>query len=242
MKTFLLSLAVTLIVTGQSALAKVPKKLATEEVIDCSMEQKGWRENVCAALSEEEAARLAEEEAARLAEEEAARLAEAEAARLAEEEAARLAEAEAVRLAEEEAARLAEAEAARLAEEEAARLAEAEAARLAEEEAARLAEEEAARLAAEEAASLGTITLRWTIPSTRQDGSLLSASELAKYELYITTESDGASQSVVIDDPMQTTQTLTNLQPDVYHLAMSAVDVNGLYSDLTNVVSIDLNQ
>ncbi len=233
MKTLSLSLAVFLIVTSQSALARGPKSVSSEESVDCSIEHNNWRKNYCAQIAEEEAARLAEEEAARLA--------EAEAARLAEEEAARLAEAEAARLAEEEAARLAEAEAARLAEAEAARLAEEEAARLAEAEAARLAEEEAARLAAEEAASLGTITLRWTIPSTRQDGTLLSASELAKYELYITTESDGASQSVVIDDPMQTTQTLTGLQPDVYHLAMSAVDVNGLYSDLTNVVSIDLN-
>jgi hypothetical protein len=160
-------------------------------------------------------------------------------ASLAEAEAARLAEAEAARLAEAEAARLAEAEAARLAEAEAARLAEAEAARLAEAEASRLAEAEAARLA--EAEALSTVRLAWTIPSTRQDGSLLSASELAKYELYITAESDGVSKAVVLDDPMQTTHTLEGLQPDVYHLAMSAVDINGLYSELSNVATIDLS-
>ncbi len=121
-------------------------------------------------------------------------------------------------------------------------MAQEEAARLAEQEAARLAEEEAARLAQEAAASRSTVSLSWTIPATREDGSLLSVSELAKYELYITAESDGASQSVVIDDPLQTSQTLTGLQPDVYHMAMSAVDVNGLYSDLTNIVTVDLSQ
>ena len=223
MKAHLLILAAVLLVTGHPALAKGPRNLATEDAVDCSVTQKGWRQNFCASLAEAEAARLAEAEAARLAEEEAARLAEEEAARLAEAEAARLAEAEAARLAEEEAARLAEAEAARLAE--------AEAARLAEEEAARLAEAEA----------LKTVRLAWTIPSTRQDGSLLSASELAKYELYITAESDGVSKAVVLDDPMQTTHTLEGLQPDVYHLAMSAVDINGLYSELSNVATIDLS-
>ena len=140
--------------------------------------------------------------------------------------------------AEQEAARLAEAEAARLAaEQEAAQLAEAEAARLAaEQEAARLAEAEAARLAAEQQAAAQETVLSWSIPTTRQNGELLSPSELAAYEIYITADQSGGEQVIVVNDPMQTSYTIVGLAPDTYHFAISAVDVDGLRSELSIVV------
>ncbi len=241
------------------AQAKGPNGVDTGSALDCSVVQRGWKLRECERLAaeqeaaqlaeaeaarlaaEQEAARLAEAEAARLAaEQEAAQLAEAEAARLAaEQEAARLAEAEAARLAaEQEAARLAEAEAARLAaEQEAAQLAEAEAARLAaEQEAAQLAEAEAARLAAEQQAAAQETVLSWSIPTTRQNGELLSPSELAAYEIYITADQSGGEQVIVVNDPMQTSYTIVGLAPDTYHFAISAVDVDGLRSELSVVV------
>ena len=122
------------------------------------------------------------------------------------------------------------------AEQEAARLAEAEAARLAaEQEAARLAEAEAARLAAEQAAAQETV-LSWSIPTTRQNGELLSPSELAAYEIYITADQSGGEQVIVVNDPMQTSYTIVGLAPDTYHFAIAAVDVDGLRSELSVVV------
>ena len=140
--------------------------------------------------------------------------------------------------AEQEAAQLAEDEAARLAaEQEAAQLAEAEAARLAaEQEAAQLAEAEAARLAAEQQAAAQETVLSWSIPTTRQNGELLSPSELAAYEIYITADQSGGEQVIVVNDPMQTSYTIVGLAPDTYHFAISAVDVDGLRSELSIVV------
>jgi hypothetical protein len=190
------------------AQAKGPNGVDTESALDCSVEQRGWKLRECERLAaEQEAAQLAEAEAARLAaEQEAAQLAEAEAARLA---------------AEQEAAQLAEAEAARLA---------------AEQEAAQLAEAEAARLAAEQEAAAQETVLSWSIPTTRQNGELLSPSELAAYEIYITADQSGGEQVIVVNDPMQTSYTIVGLAPDTYHFAISAVDVDGLRSELSVVV------
>lgn len=135
-------------------------------------------------------------------------------------------------------------EAARLASEEAARsAAEEEVARLASEEAARIAaEEEAARVASEEAvAHQGSVNLRWSIPISRQDGTLLSPSELAGYKIYITTKSTNESMVIAINDPAQTTYTVPDLSPDVYHMAMSSVDNGGLHSELSAVVSVTIS-
>jgi uncharacterized membrane protein YqiK len=210
----LFTITILATLSAGSAYSKSPAKHGEATQIDCSVKQKGWRRNHCNTLAAEEAARLAaEEEAARLAAEESARLA-------AEEEAARLAAEEAARLAAEE-------EAARLAAEEAARLA---------------AEEEAARLAAEEAAAQkGSANLSWGIPTVRQDGSLLSATELSKYEIYVTADTTDESSVITIDDPMQTTYTVPDLSPDVYHIAMSAVDNNGLYSELSAVIDVTIS-
>jgi len=123
------------------------------------------------------------------------------------------------------------------AEQEAAQLAEDEAARLAaEQEAARLAEAEAARLAAEQEAAAQETVLSWSIPTTRQNGELLSPSELAAYEIYITADQSGGEQVIVVNDPMQTSYTIVGLAPDTYHFAISAVDVDGLRSELSIVV------
>lgn len=104
------------------------------------------------------------------------------------------------------------------------------------------AEEEAAPLASEEAvAQQGSVNLSWSIPINRQDGTLLSPSELAGYKIYITTESTDESIIIAINDPAQTTYTVPDLSPDVYHMAMSSVDNGGLHSELSAVVSVTIS-
>ncbi|MBP8924962.1 MAG: fibronectin type III domain-containing protein [Pseudomonadales bacterium] len=80
-------------------------------------------------------------------------------------------------------------------------------------------------------------TLSWSVPTTRANGSLLAPSELAGYEIYITTEKSGTSTVVEIPDPLKFSHKLRNLAPDTYHFAVSALDTNGMTSELSRVVT-----
>lgn len=80
-------------------------------------------------------------------------------------------------------------------------------------------------------------TLSWSIPTTRANGSALAPGELTGYEIYITTEKSGTSEVLEIKDPLKISHQISNLSPDVYHFAVSALDTNGLASELSEVVT-----
>jgi hypothetical protein len=184
------------------------------------------------AIAEAEAAATAEAQA--IADAEAAALAEAQA--IADAEAAALAEAQAI--AEAEAAALAEAQA--IAEAEAAALAEAQA--IAEAEAAALAEAQAiaeaeAAALAEAQAALVSVNITWAIPTTRANGDALLASDLSGYEIYYTTD-NAASATYSVENGNTSAVTLDGLAPDTYYFAISAIDTQGIKSELSGVVSL----
>ncbi len=54
-------------------------------------------------------------------------------------------------------------------------------------------------------------------------------------------ESTDESIVIAINDPTQTTYTVPDLSPDVYHMAMSSVDNGGLHSELSAVVSVTVS-
>ncbi|MBK8307042.1 MAG: fibronectin type III domain-containing protein [Gammaproteobacteria bacterium] len=80
-------------------------------------------------------------------------------------------------------------------------------------------------------------TLSWSVPTTRANGSALAFGELAGYEIYITTEKSGTSKVIEIKNPQKISHNVSDLSPDTYHFAVSALDTNGLVSELSAVVT-----
>jgi hypothetical protein len=87
-----------------------------------------------------------------------------------------------------------------------------------------------------------TVTLSWTAPSTREDNSPLPLSEIEGYEIFYfqdgSTPEEGSSQRVSGGSTTRTTVTVPTA--GTYFFAVAAVDRNGLVSDLSNYVTVDL--
>lgn len=82
---------------------------------------------------------------------------------------------------------------------------------------------------------VGTADLSWDAPSTNSDGTPLT--DLVRYRVYVgqSTPVDRDSGSwVTIEDA--TEYTFSGLAPGVYYFAVSAINVQGAESDLSNEV------
>jgi hypothetical protein len=79
-------------------------------------------------------------------------------------------------------------------------------------------------------------TLNWSTPTTREDGAPLAAGEIGGFEIYMLAESTGETNVITVNDPMSTTFTVEDLAPDTYHFSMSAFDVEGTFSPLSEIV------
>lgn len=88
------------------------------------------------------------------------------------------------------------------------------------------------------------LQLAWTLPTQREDGSTLASQDIAGYEVYMTMI-DGnnvtTDQVLSVSDASQTSLLLADLTTGQYHLAISAIDTNGLKSQLSDVVSYTVN-
>lgn len=80
-------------------------------------------------------------------------------------------------------------------------------------------------------------TLSWTTPVTRADGAPLAVGELGGYEIYMLAESTGETRVFTVSEPMTTSYTVDGLVPDTYHFSMSAFDIGGVFSPLSEIVS-----
>jgi hypothetical protein len=87
------------------------------------------------------------------------------------------------------------------------------------------------------------ITLSWAPPSTREDGTALTLSELSGYEVYYYLDGTDASQGEVkqVSGGTTTTAEITLDGPGTYYFAIAARDQNGLVSNLSNYVSATFN-
>lgn len=86
-----------------------------------------------------------------------------------------------------------------------------------------------------------SVTVNWTVPVAREDGSVLSANEIATYEIYVIGEFSGVDQTVVVSDPAATDYQLDDLADDTYYFSISAIDVNGLLSQPSDLVTVTLS-
>jgi ABC-type glycerol-3-phosphate transport system substrate-binding protein len=79
----------------------------------------------------------------------------------------------------------------------------------------------------------GRISLSWTAPSTRTDGSSLAVSEIEAYTVYI---GESVEELEAALDTDESSATIDNLEPGSYYFAVSVTDTEGLESALSDPV------
>lgn len=88
------------------------------------------------------------------------------------------------------------------------------------------------------AQAASNVKLSWSIPTTRENGQALAASELTGYALYYTTDDPSVTGTINVSGGSTSTYTVQNLAAGNYHFAMSAIDVAGQKSKLSAVADI----
>ncbi|MES9939149.1 MAG: putative Ig domain-containing protein [Candidatus Thiodiazotropha sp. 6PLUC1] len=86
------------------------------------------------------------------------------------------------------------------------------------------------------AATTGSMSLRWTAPTTRTDGSSLNLSEINGYHIYIGTTPNNLQMHVDLGQGDLNSHTIDNLDLGDYYVAIAAYDRTGNASDLSNTV------
>ncbi|MEX2495390.1 MAG: fibronectin type III domain-containing protein, partial [Woeseia sp.] len=76
------------------------------------------------------------------------------------------------------------------------------------------------------------VTLSWTAPTEREDGSALTS--LAGYKLYYGRMSEIYDYEIEIDNPGLQTYVVENLEPGEWYFVVTALDAEGLESDHSN--------
>lgn len=84
----------------------------------------------------------------------------------------------------------------------------------------------------------GSVQVSWTAPTTRANGEPLPSAELGGYELYMLSEQSGNDQYIVIADPTQTSYQINDLAPDTYFFSISAYDLDGLFSEPSDIIMV----
>lgn len=80
-------------------------------------------------------------------------------------------------------------------------------------------------------------TLSWTAPVVRADDSPLPLSELGGYKIYGGVDPESLELLVDLDDPTATEYTLPELTETTHYYAITAYNIHGTESSLSNVVS-----
>ena len=80
------------------------------------------------------------------------------------------------------------------------------------------------------------------MPTTRENGDALQASEIVGYEIYYflqgASEADG--EVITINNGYTTQHSLTLTEPGIYVFAVSTIDFDGLQSDISDPVSLTI--
>jgi hypothetical protein len=85
-------------------------------------------------------------------------------------------------------------------------------------------------------AQTGSVTLSWSAPSTREDGSSLSMSEIAGYKIYMGESASELTLVLDINDNSVDTHTLNDLLVGTHFFAITTYDTDGNESGLSNIV------
>lgn len=82
-------------------------------------------------------------------------------------------------------------------------------------------------------ANLLAATIRWQVPSERENGQLLSLNELGGYEIAYRNTNDPVFEAIIVTNREQTAYELSNLVAGEYEFSIAAFDNEGLYSDFS---------
>jgi len=82
----------------------------------------------------------------------------------------------------------------------------------------------------------GPVSLSWTAPVARADGSALAMSEIAGYTIYYGSEAGNYTQSVDITDVSAGTATITQLPVGTYYFVLTTRDTDGRESGYSKMV------
>ena len=87
-----------------------------------------------------------------------------------------------------------------------------------------------------ESGGSGSVTLSWTAPTTREDGSPLT--DLAGFRIRYGRMSEIYDYEITIDNPGTLTYVVEGLKPGAWYFVASAFDSSGLESNFSNEVKI----
>lgn len=82
-----------------------------------------------------------------------------------------------------------------------------------------------------------SITLSWTAPAIRSDGTYLAMSEIAGYKVYIGSSATDLTLVTDIADPYTMEYEASSLDVGTYYFAVSTYNTDGMESDVSAVVS-----
>ena len=86
-----------------------------------------------------------------------------------------------------------------------------------------------------------TFTMEWEIPASRLNGSSLSTADISGYELYYTSTTQGLNETILVDDPSQTSYEFADIAPGTYLVAIAAIDAAGLRSPSSQTIEVIVN-
>ncbi|MCG7989923.1 MAG: putative Ig domain-containing protein [Candidatus Thiodiazotropha lotti] len=86
------------------------------------------------------------------------------------------------------------------------------------------------------AATTGSMSLNWTAPTTRTDGSSLNLSDINGYQIFIGTTPSNLQMHVDLSQGDLSSYTIDNMDLGNYYVAITAYDRSGNSSDLSNIV------
>lgn len=90
------------------------------------------------------------------------------------------------------------------------------------------------------AAPTYSATLKWTIPVLRADGSPLQVGELAGYQIYYAADNPAISGIYNVSGGTAASYVASNLAAGNYYFTISAINIFGLKSAMSNMVAIRL--
>ncbi|ROT93608.1 fibronectin type III domain-containing protein [Marinobacter sp. R17] len=85
-----------------------------------------------------------------------------------------------------------------------------------------------------------TSNLQWAAPATRADGSKLYVGEISGYRIYYKLKYQDAYQSIKVSGSDETSFPLKDFEPGAYEFAVSTVDTDGLESQPSQVIAVNI--
>jgi hypothetical protein len=89
--------------------------------------------------------------------------------------------------------------------------------------------------------ALNSSSISWTAPTTYEDGSVLSPSDLGGYKVYVGNSADTMTLHTTITDISTTEFVFTDLGKGTRYISVSSYDINGNESQLSDTTIVNIS-